>query len=470
MKNSLKILIFIIVAIAVMGSFSIVHAQIDVTNIEVFNILNQRATIKWSTYDTATKGIVYYGLDYQSFSNYVGYSAFSYSHESVLTGLQPDKVYYYKILVISNTDETFETYVGSFSTEGMADSQYPSILETKVLQSTNDEAAIYWRADEEVKATIIYGVDGNNLDKSKRISRWETEYEIELTRLLPYRDYYFKIVIEDRGGNTKTYGNYNFNTRSSLTKSTELQITNVQPLGYHEHLVFADQVLVKWQTNMIANSRVYYGTEPTRLNKSIKTVVLPRTTEHRVVINGLEPETVYYYKIKVNDSFYNKSAESPVYSFITASLNYIVSSPTDLPVDTDGDGLYDDYEVEIGTDPLVADTDKDGYGDGTEVTYGYNPLGSGKSNADIFAYNRTRLGHQIEAERAQYLRKALQDRLGNLNISVQHWYKLLNAYIYGDYPVEAIAQAIKYGGKTVHPTIGWSSWKNSDDYREYINK
>ena len=37
------------------------------------------------------------------------------------------------------------------------------------------------------------------------------------------------------------------------------------------------------------------------------------------------------------------------------------------PVDTDGDGLADSYELEIGTDPELADTDGDGHDDRTEL-------------------------------------------------------------------------------------------------------
>jgi len=42
--------------------------------------------------------------------------------------------------------------------------------------------------------------------------------------------------------------------------------------------------------------------------------------------------------------------------------------------DSDFDGLSDDKEKEIGTDPFNPDTDGDGYFDGTEVEKGYNPL------------------------------------------------------------------------------------------------
>ncbi|MFA6284967.1 MAG: hypothetical protein WC643_00335 [Parcubacteria group bacterium] len=45
-----------------------------------------------------------------------------------------------------------------------------------------------------------------------------------------------------------------------------------------------------------------------------------------------------------------------------------------LFLDSDQDGLMDQEEKAIGTDPLKADTDGDGYSDGKEVGSGYNPL------------------------------------------------------------------------------------------------
>ncbi|MFH1866716.1 MAG: fibronectin type III domain-containing protein, partial [Patescibacteria group bacterium] len=50
--------------------------------------------------------------------------------------------------------------------------------------------------------------------------------------------------------------------------------------------------------------------------------------------------------------------------------------------DSDGDGLDDQFEIAIGTDPFNKDTDNDGYEDGLEVASGYSPLGTGKATID----------------------------------------------------------------------------------------
>ncbi len=60
---------------------------------------------------------------------------------------------------------------------------------------------------------------------------------------------------------------------------------------------------------------------------------------------------------------------------VKAAFSFELPSPqVDSDVDTDGDGLTDVRERELGTDPTRTDTDGDGLGDGYEVAGGTNPL------------------------------------------------------------------------------------------------
>jgi hypothetical protein len=52
---------------------------------------------------------------------------------------------------------------------------------------------------------------------------------------------------------------------------------------------------------------------------------------------------------------------------------YVPAAPPPVDVDSDGDGLSDAQEVELGTDPANPDTDEDGLFDGAEVTAGTGP-------------------------------------------------------------------------------------------------
>jgi hypothetical protein len=59
---------------------------------------------------------------------------------------------------------------------------------------------------------------------------------------------------------------------------------------------------------------------------------------------------------------------------IVARETEIIAGRKILLADTDGDGLLDGREMEMGTDPLNPDTDGDGLLDGDEAAMGYNPL------------------------------------------------------------------------------------------------
>jgi hypothetical protein len=54
-----------------------------------------------------------------------------------------------------------------------------------------------------------------------------------------------------------------------------------------------------------------------------------------------------------------------------------------LDNDDDNDGLPNDLEKALGTDPAKTDSDNDGYDDKTEITNNYNPAGRGKMPIDL---------------------------------------------------------------------------------------
>ena len=60
--------------------------------------------------------------------------------------------------------------------------------------------------------------------------------------------------------------------------------------------------------------------------------------------------------------------------FIILGLLIVLPEGVFAAVDTDEDGLSDETEVALGTDPEYPDSDLDGYLDGVEAKNGYNPL------------------------------------------------------------------------------------------------
>jgi hypothetical protein len=56
------------------------------------------------------------------------------------------------------------------------------------------------------------------------------------------------------------------------------------------------------------------------------------------------------------------------------TLVFVTEAPAEEPVDSDGDGVSDEEEAALGTDPANPDSDGDGVQDGGEVNAGTNPL------------------------------------------------------------------------------------------------
>jgi len=85
---------------------------------------------------------------------------------------------------------------------------------------------------------------------------------------------------------------------------------------------------------------------------------------------------------------------------LNQDLNKIpVNLDFQVGVDSDGDGLADNLEIAIGTNPNLTDSDGDGFSDRQELSTGFNPNGPGKLPLDsIFsAKQKGKIFLQVEA-------------------------------------------------------------------------
>jgi hypothetical protein len=147
-------------------------------------------------------------------------------------------------------------------------------------------------------------------------------------------------------------------------------------------------------------------------------------------------------------------------------------------IDSDGDGLSDDTEMRVYyTNPFSIDSDSDGYLDGDEVTNNYNPRGICRvkrfESGEPVAYGKGRLLWRDDEQcRANYLKREVFTHVPlslYRNISAKAWDTYTKAFIYGDYPIEAIVTSLKHG-HTVHPAIPWDAWSETEEYQNYIGQ
>jgi len=123
----------------------------------------------------------------------------------------------------------------------------------------------------------------------------------------------------------------------------------------------AAQVTLAWDKSPESNIdgyRVHYGTSSGYYEQNVDV-----GNHTSCTISGLEEGTSYYFAAT---AYNTNNVES---SLSEELAHTIANQPPPPPIDTDGDGIPDNDEINIyGTDPNKIDTDGDGINDGAEIT------------------------------------------------------------------------------------------------------
>lgn len=138
----------------------------------------------------------------------------------------------------------------------------------------------------------------------------------------------------------------------------------------------------------------------------------------------------------------------------------VQTGPMAFMIDSDGDGLSDDMESLLGTDPNKMDSDGDGYNDGDEVRTGHDPLGPGLftgslSPAEKAMVNNITLEHpKTSGEVSEMLAIRGIENLSDITRSDEDGYLLsgksepgsiVTVYIYSDLPLILTVKANNEG-------------------------
>jgi len=441
------------------------------------------ATIIWST-NYETTGRIDFGLT-NALGSWINDTRLGQYHETVLNGLIPKQTYYFKLRATTVDDRTVVSDIYNFESEDENDTTAPSVTEVHTSFVTGNSATFVWLTNEAADSCVYYGDNISDLNHKKCNGSRITVHDLTITGLQKNHLYYYNVASKDKSGNSQHSVYYNFRTSPQNDDPVpDLIIYELTPFNsvYSED---SASVKILVRANRPFEGYIRYGTKPGKYSKKVD-FDRPRKSEQEKTLENLDFATNYYYKLYLKDVL-NKTLNSPEYTFVTLPENVLTGQGnTNLPSeeffnindpaqDFDLDGLTNAQEEGYNTDPINKDTDGDGYIDGLEVVHGYNPNGPGRISTPPqtnFAYGQTRLSSlAAEKELALELQRNLEELFaGPIPIAKNNWPTLVNAYIYGGYPLPAIYKSIIFGGKTAHPTIPWTAWKNSADYLEYINK
>ncbi len=138
----------------------------------------------------------------------------------------------------------------------------------------------------------------------------------------------------------------------------------------------------------------------------------------------------------------------------------VQTAPLAVMIDSDGDGLPDDMEKRLDTDPKNPDTDGDGFDDGEEVKNNYDPKGPGKTGEkpapidEAIMQNKVLSQPKTEGEESDSLTIAKVDNTAGAEGGKATGYvfsgkaepnTVVTLYVYSDLPVVMTVKTDEYG-------------------------
>jgi len=297
---------------------------------------NRSAIIEWET-DEPSNSIIKYG-EVETVQEQIGGdtwenlplnesdAAMVTQHSVTVTDLNPLTTYAFRTGSMDafgngpdlNQDPTNASVLGTFETEFGPDEVAPIITNLTVFFITNTTALITWDTDEPSNSIVQYG-EGNGIWNTYPSFEGDVgmlkDHSVTITGLEPNTTYFFRVGSTDARGNGPWQNSGQTNPSHEMTFTTEdepdtegPQISNISVDSKTDKIA-----VIKWTTNEPGNSQVRYDTQSGlwqdyKYGENDAEMV----TEHSVTITGLNPSTLYYFRVGSTDATGNKYSSDPI--------------------------------------------------------------------------------------------------------------------------------------------------------------
>jgi len=198
----------------------------------------------------------------------------------------------------------------------------PPVISAVSASAASTTAVINWTTNEPATSRVDYRTSPGSLTLSASQAALTTSHSISLTGLTAGTTYYYRVISADSSGNSATFP-------AAGNPPLSFATTDVSPPVITGITVNAgtNSASISWTTNEPATSRVDYGTAPS-LGSNVANAAL--VTAHNVVLNGLTPGTLYYFRVTSADAASNSATSpappNPPLTFTTASGSGLVIS------------------------------------------------------------------------------------------------------------------------------------------------
>ena len=319
--------------------------------------------------------------------------ALDFDHLVDIGNLLPNTTYFYEIQSTDGTGNASEVILRSFRTLAEPDLLAPAIVLGPVVTAlSNTTAQIEWASDEDAAASLTYLEEG--LEVTLSDADLKRSHAVVLSGLLPATAYEYWITLADGSGNNSVSPHFGFTTPESPDTTSPAIIK-----GPFVSIVLHDQAVVEWQTDESSDSSVEYGLT-TGAGESVAGADVVQ--EHMIRLTGLQPGSIYHYRVLSRDTNGNEPTVSAIHTFET-----LAAPDTEAPEITATAVVVErsDQSASIGwsTNELAT-----GF-----VEYGVGPeFGSVAVSEDLVDEHLLRLTH-LEPATQYHFRVGSTDLVGN---------------------------------------------------------
>ncbi len=318
----------------------------EISNLDEPMISNVGAVISWTTNENANS-LVEYGETSGLYDMSQEISSYDHSHFVILSTLDADTDYYYRVSSSDINGNQVVSDEGHFKTTKdplldhdplskitFADNN-PSVL-------TDTTAVISFSTDQEADCFAEYGTNSEEYQVPINETGYNKGHAIHLMGLIFNTKYFYKITCEDNLGTVVTSEEKDFTTKEKLMTGGEWGEgsgdDSIAPIisNVKSSEITGESVTITWDTDENSNSLVKYGSESSYGNVAGDSAILNDksqfTKTHTVSIVNIIPSTKYVFRVVSADASGN-SGESDEYSFTTSvssSISSIEAKSTEI--------------------------------------------------------------------------------------------------------------------------------------------
>jgi hypothetical protein len=253
----------------------------------------------------------------------------------VLTGLDADTKYFYKVISADIYGNSVTSLERDFTTDQDPEFQHDPLEEISDIVDppsiiTDTKAVITFNTDQAAQCAIEYGTTSESYTEVPFVeTSYNQNHSMHVTGLIFSTLYYYRISCEDNLENVVTSEEYSFTTAAQAEEGAEGDTTAPAISSVSADTITGESATITWTTDEDASSSISYGiTSGTYENGAndylVNSDVTNYNTDHTVIINNLTPATEYFYIIISVDAAGN-IGQSSEETFTTASPSSLSS-------------------------------------------------------------------------------------------------------------------------------------------------